>query len=941
MPGGYIEVAKAAVTIVPTMEGAQQTITDELSGAGAAAGKTAGKATGGAMVTSLGNSMSKAGGTLTKSVTAPLAAIGAASVAAFKSVDAGLDIIVTKTGASGDALEGMNDVFRNIARTMPADFESIGSAVGEVNTRFGLTGDALESLSRQFLMFAEINDQDVSTSVDRVADVLAAFGMEATEAGDLLDAFNVVGQNTGIDVGTLADLLSSNAAQFQTLGWSAYDAAAFLGQVTMAGLDSSSAIRGLQSAMQYATAHGQDMSDVLSDFQMVMESNIPEADKLAAAYELFGTKAGAAIYNAVSQGTLDLTSFNGSLDDFSGSVANTFEAAQDPLDGFKEVTNALSLAGAELVESAGPAIVSAVEMILPVITGLTDAWTQLSPGMQKAILYAGLFAAAAGPVMSTVGPLVSKLGGLVSKFGGIGSKGAGAVSALTGVGGAAGDAASPVANAAGSFGNLAGQSLKLVAGAASVWLIAQALGDLADTAIKITEAGPEAEIAMGAMTAAIAGVIALVEGMGSTSASFSSLAGSALELGATAGSIWLISDAFSSLADTAIRITESGTEAEIAMGVMVVAIGALMGVAAALGPALDAGALGIISFGAAVAGIGAGIDLACEGIAKLIDAVGEASLKFAEAAPALSQAFTEAMDAISESVVEILGGVGDLATTFADCSTTISESFGTAVTAVSDGVATVINAFGDSLSKVLDAVAGIFDSMGQAALDAGTGFSMLSDAVIHLVNDTGVVDLASTLGSVASGIKDINKQAKNSKDAVAPLDQTTAALGRFSDALGDDLDYAITTAETDLSKLQDLFDGTVLQLPEVYIPTPHFNVFSGAAPYGVNGQGAVPYITVQWYAQAAKQGAVFDSPQIIGVGDASEPEFLLGRSALRDQLEDMVQSGGSSPVVDAIAAMAAEIVAAINDKDSEISIDGQVLARILSRYQRQNARAFG
>ena len=938
MPGGYIEVAKAAVTIVPTMEGAQQTITEELTGAGTAAGKSAGKATGSSMMSSLGAGMSKVGGVLTSKVTAPLVSLGKASVDAFQNVDAGLDIIVTKTGASGDALEGMNQVFSSIARSMPADFQSIGSAVGEVNTRFGLTGDALEDLSRQFLMFADINDQDVSTSVDRVSNVLAAFGMEASEAGNLLDAFNVVGQNTGVDVGSLADQLASHAAQFTALGWSAYDAAAFLGDVSVAGMDANTAMTALNKAMIYATANGQDMDTVLSDFMLVMGSNIDESDKLAAAYELFGTRAGAAIYNAVSNGTLDLTSFNGSLDDFSGSVANTFEAAQDPIDGFQTVTNSLQLAGATLVETAGPAIVDAVDMILPVITDLTDAWTQLSPGMQKAILYAGLFALAAGPVISTVGPLVSKVGGLVTKFGSLGSKGAGAVSALADVGGAAGDAASPVANAAGSFGNLAGQSLKLVAGAASVWLIAQALGDLADTAIKITDAGPEAEIAMGAMTAAIAGVIALVEGMGSTSASFSSLAGSALELGATAASIWLIADAFSSLADTAIRITESGTEAEIAMGAMVVAIGALMGEAALLGPGLDAGALGILAFGTAMLEIGAGIDLACEGIAKLTDALGDASLKFAEAAPALSQAFTEAMDAISESVVEVLGGVGDLATTFADCSLTISDAFGGAVTAISDGVATVINAFGDSLSKVLDSVAGIFTSMGQAALDAGTGFSTLADAVIRLVNDTGVLDLASTLGTVADGIKDINKQAKNSKDAVEPLTKMTTALSGYASALNDELSAAVDTATTDLATLQSLFENTVLTLPETYIPVPHFTVFPGQSPYGINHMGAVPWVTVDWYAKAAKEGAVFDSPQIIGVGDAAEPEFLLGRSALRDQLAAM-QDGGSSPVVDAIAAMAAEIVAAINEKDTEVSIDGRTLARIMTKYQRQSARA--
>ena len=1044
MADGYIEVAKAAVTIVPTMEGAQKTITEELSSAGTAAGKSAGKATGGAMLTSIGSKMSSVGGVLTSKVTAPLVSLGSAALDAFQNVDAGMDIIVTKTGASGEALAGMNQVFNSIATSMPADFETIGSAIGEVNTKFGLTGSALQDLSEQFIMFADINGQDVSASVDRVRNVLAAFGMEASEAGNLLDAFNVVGQSTGMDVGALADTLSANAGLFESLGWSAYDAAGFLSDVAVSGVDSSTAMTALKKAMAYAVQNGTDLDTVLSGFMDTMQGNATESEKLSAAYELFGSKAGAAIYNAVQNGTLDLSNFTNSLGDFSGSVANTFEAAQDPIDGFQTVTNALSIAGAQLVESAAPAITTAVETILPVITGLSDAWNKLPSGMQTTIIYAGLFSAVLGPVTSKVGPLVSGLGGLVSKITSLGNKGGGAAEALEGLSEAAGDAAGPTSNAATSFGNLAGQSLKLVAAGVTIWIVAQALGDLAETAIQLAEAGPGAEAAMAGLVVAMGGLIAVVESVSKTSASFSSLAGSSLQLvaaagaiwvvaqafdtladtaiklseagtgaeaamavmvgamggliavvetvsktsasftslagsavmlAATAASIWIIADAFDKLADTAIKITEAGTPAEVAMGAMAATIGVLMGAAAALGPALDAGAVGILAFGTAVLEIGAGIDLATQGIAALAEALGDASLKFAESAPALADAFGSAvesisggvveildgvgdlsttiaessqtmadafgtaMTAISDSIVTVLGAVGDLSTTFAASSTTVAESFGTVVTAVSDGVATIVTAIGDSLSKVLDSVAGIFDSIGTAALNAGTGFSMLSDAVIRLVNETGVVDLAATFTKTSDGIKSLTKQAKNSADAVTPLNNTTTALNSFAAALGTELDGAVTTATADLATLQELFDGTILTLPETYIPVPHFSVFSGQSPYGINGQGAVPYMTVSWYAKAAQEGAVFDSPQIIGVGDASEPEYLLGRSALQDQLLDMVQSGGSSPVVDAIAAMTAEIVAAIQEADHEISVDGRTIARVLTKYQRQNARA--
>ena len=121
-------------------------------------------------------------------MTAPIAAIGAASLAAFSEVDSGLDIVTQKTGASGQALEEMQQSVKNLATQIPTDFETAGAAVGEVNTRFGLTGQALEDLSGKFIKFAQLNDTDVSTSVDNVSSVLNAFGQSTDDAGDLLDA---------------------------------------------------------------------------------------------------------------------------------------------------------------------------------------------------------------------------------------------------------------------------------------------------------------------------------------------------------------------------------------------------------------------------------------------------------------------------------------------------------------------------------------------------------------------------------------------------------------------------------------------------------------------------------------------------------------------------------------------------------------------------------
>lgn len=397
-----IEVARATVTIIPNMSGAQKTIAEEMGGAAESAGDSSGKKAGKSFGSSLKSTMGNVGKEMTKSFTVPIAAGAAGAVAAWKEVDAGMDTIVTKTGATGDSLAEMEEIMRSVATTIPTDFNTAGAAIGEVNTRFGATGQELEALSTKFIKFAEINGTDVSSSVDAVSSAMAAWGLESSSAGDMLDALNVVGQNTGVSVDTLSSLLSTNAASLQELGLTAYDAAAFLGQVDMAGLDTSTMMTGLRTAMKVATEDGTSLSQVLSDFQLVMEGNGTEADKLAAAYELFGTKAGGAIANAVQNGTLDLETFGGSLSDFSGSVETTFDSAVDPLDQFNATMNQLKLLGADIVTEVGPSIATALDKVGTMIKKVTDWWNGLNDGTQQFILIGAGLLAVLGPLISTI-----------------------------------------------------------------------------------------------------------------------------------------------------------------------------------------------------------------------------------------------------------------------------------------------------------------------------------------------------------------------------------------------------------------------------------------------------------------------------------------------------------------------------------------------------------
>lgn len=250
-------------------------------------------------ISNVGGKISDVGEGITKNVTAPITAMGAASLAAFNEVDAGMDIIEQKTGASGKALEEMCKSAENLATSIPTDFETAGAAIGEVNTRFGVTGKELEDLSAKFIKFADLNGTDVSSSIDNTQKVMAAFGIETKDAGAVLDTMNAVGQKTGISMDSLAKSMVTNAASLTEMGMSASDAAEFLGQCEMSGTDTTAVMAGLKKALANAAAEGKTLPEALSGFQNTMNSSASETDKLNAAIDLFGAKAESSIISGL------------------------------------------------------------------------------------------------------------------------------------------------------------------------------------------------------------------------------------------------------------------------------------------------------------------------------------------------------------------------------------------------------------------------------------------------------------------------------------------------------------------------------------------------------------------------------------------------------------------------------------------------------------------
>ena len=370
----------------------------------------------GEKVKDVGKKIMDVGESITQHVTLPLAAIGGASIAAFKSVDDGYDEMIKKTGATGEAAEELRGIMNNLATDIPTDFETAGKAVGEVNTRFGVTGDELESLSGKFVKFADLNNTDVSTSIDNVQKALSAYGLGADAAEGYLDMLNRTGQETGISVDKLSQGLVTNGAAFQELGLSIEQSTVFMGQLEKSGANSETVLNGMRKALKNATNEGKPLNEALEELQETIVNGKDGMDGLTAAYDLFG-KSGDQIYAAVKNGTVDFKSLGEAVTDAGGNIERTFAETQDPVDDFKKVLNQAKIAGSELGATLLTALTPILQKISEGIQWIKEKWEGLSPETQDMIVKAGMIAAVVGPIVTLLGGLVMAIGALMSPIG--------------------------------------------------------------------------------------------------------------------------------------------------------------------------------------------------------------------------------------------------------------------------------------------------------------------------------------------------------------------------------------------------------------------------------------------------------------------------------------------------------------------------------------------
>lgn len=372
-------------------------------------------------------------GTAMLPVTAGVSALAAGSVAAFNEIDEGYDLIITKTGATGEAAESLQKSMDSVFGSLPTSAADAGIAIGEVNTRFGLTGDSLEQLSSQFIQFAQINETDLNGAIGSVNKNLQIFGLGAEDAQGYLGLLTTQAQATGISVDDLMNSVQKNGPVFKEMGLSIDESVNLLAQFEKNGVNADSALAGLKKAQQNATAEGKTLSQSLGETMQAIKGASSETEALQIATELFGKKGALEMTQAIREGRFSVDDLSSGLDDFKGTVTDTFEGTQDAPDKLTTAMNNLKIAGKEIGETLLTALAPVFEKLVEAAKRLAEWFSNLSDGQKQMILVAGGVAAAIGPVLIAIGKMSAGLSALIKYFGSAETMGGKLIAALGGI----------------------------------------------------------------------------------------------------------------------------------------------------------------------------------------------------------------------------------------------------------------------------------------------------------------------------------------------------------------------------------------------------------------------------------------------------------------------------------------------------------------------------
>lgn len=721
--------------------------------------------------------LSEIGSKAVNAVTGSISGMARGIVDAGMSFESAMSSVAAISGATGKDF----DMLRSKAKEMGATTQFSATEAANAMEYMAMAGWKAEDMTSGIsgiMNLAAASGADLATTSDIVTDALTAFGQTAADSGRFADVMAAASANANTNVEMMGETFKYAGAAAGAMGYSVEDLAVATGLMANSGIkgtqagtslrstitrmakptkESGTAMKALGISITDAKGKMKPFGEIMKDMRKGMKG-MTEDQKASYAAMLGGQEAMSGLLAIANASDADFEKLTKAIDGAAGSAE---KMAQVKLDNLKGDVTILQSALEGLSITAFDGMSGAFRGIVQMVTGVVDktnsalqkAQDILDPYMLNLKLFAddvgSAFGEAFSAIGSAVGDIFSELKSTDSQLSFIDTM-RGITGALKSFAGFLKDHADIIAKAVTKLPKL----LVAYKGFKIVKTLVPGVKAFSGAIVKMAGKG------IGAIAGKLFGIAAGEEATGAaSSASAKQVLTSAVAFIALGAGVALAGVGLALIAQAAIALADQGALAVGVMGGMVVALAGLAFGASIIGPALTAGAVGFVAFGAAMVLVGAGMALAAGFIKNLVPLVKQVGDTAAQMAGAFAAAAAAVIGAVGELVGNIADGVSQIVTCIGEELCNVFETAGDAISGVVDsisgGIATVVDAISGGFRSVLDGIAGVIESIGTSARNAGQGFKLVAEG-ISLIAGLSLLDIAKSLGAVAVGIGEIS-----------------------------------------------------------------------------------------------------------------------------------------------------------------------------------------
>jgi TP901 family phage tail tape measure protein len=390
---------------------------------------------------------------LTKSVTAPLAAVGTAAIKFSSDSQDAFQQFAAATGTASNEMGKYKDMINDVYKdNFGESINDVAEAMATVNQNMSYLDDsALQRCTEYAYTLSDTFGYDVAESTRAANSLIRNFGIEANEAFNLI----VQGSQNGLDFsGELLDSINEYAPQFKKMGMSADEMFSVFVNGAQNGAFN---LDKIGDAVKENAIRAIDCSDTTAEgFKALGLDATETAKKFAAGGEAADEAFNqvivglSAMEDPIERNTAGVNLFGTMWEDLGPEVVMSLSTTNDAIDMTRESMESLvnvkydTLSGAlgglwrtiqvDVLQPIGNQLIPYVTKGISAIQKFTDKWNKLGPTTQKTVVKFAAVAASVGPVLMGFGKISTGISTMISSFGKVG----GAITRLTGASGFSG-----------------------------------------------------------------------------------------------------------------------------------------------------------------------------------------------------------------------------------------------------------------------------------------------------------------------------------------------------------------------------------------------------------------------------------------------------------------------------------------------------------------------